>query len=241
VCASFVSFPLPTHSEIEHVANQTHSAMIITGRYVTKSLYTITIPGTTASSSSSGSMWSSGKGQSVVDIPSFLTDFWFLPLLSFLSYIPLSLVPIHLPSFPIDVTRHSKPNPSNAHSTDSSTQTPQTKRVALNDDVLALSRHILGKDGKLIRSLTARVGQVSLSPHPLPPSPQSLLPSHLKLHPSPPLANNQPMCTDPSRPVHHHAHKPYVWSLSSIFKPARWNDVLRYHIEWRRQLSAQAI
>lgn len=62
--------------------------------------------------------------------------------------------------------------------------------------MLALSRHILGKDGKLIRSLTARVGQVSLSPLPLPPSPQFLLPSHLKLHPSPPLANNQPMCTD---------------------------------------------
>jgi len=56
--------------------------------------------------------------------------------------------------------------------------------------MLALSRHTLGKDGKLIMSLTARVGQVSLSPPPLPPSPQSLLPSHLKLRPSPPLANN---------------------------------------------------
>jgi hypothetical protein len=32
VCAPFVSFPLPTHSEIEHVANTTHTAMIITLR-----------------------------------------------------------------------------------------------------------------------------------------------------------------------------------------------------------------
>jgi hypothetical protein len=39
VCAPFISFPLPTHSKIKHVTNKTHSGMIITDLYTTKSLH----------------------------------------------------------------------------------------------------------------------------------------------------------------------------------------------------------
>jgi hypothetical protein len=116
VCAPFVSFPPLSHSEIGYIANTTLHYDYYRTFYTTKSLHTNATKGMTASRSSSGSVWSSGNG-SVRHRHSFSHQFpvystTFLPIFH---PTPISVVPFHFSSFPIYVTRHSKPNPSNTH------------------------------------------------------------------------------------------------------------------------------